>query len=124
MKKTCTQLIILVVVALTVLPVSVAGQDTTNATVVPTATATASVSTVATTVPPNTTVTIPVTTATTVLPANTTPLSNITMETVSSDHCDNRSDNDDPRHHDSTGYPGPCRKYYGCIVPAGRQYSY
>ncbi len=80
MRNTCTQLVILVVAALMVLPVSVAGQDTMNATVVPT-TATGAATPVTTGVPPNTTATIPVTTSATVPLVNTTPVSNTTMQT-------------------------------------------
>ena len=81
MRKTCTQLAILVVAVLMVLPVAVTGQDTTNATVVPVTTATGAVSPVTTGIPPNTTATIPVSTTTTVSPANATPLSNTTTQT-------------------------------------------
>jgi PEGA domain len=82
MKKTCTQLIILVVAALIVLPVAVTGQNTTNFTAVPTTMATGVVSTVTTVVPTNTTAPIPVTSTTTGPTANTTPLSNTPTETV------------------------------------------
>ena len=57
MKKTCTQLIFLAMVALILLPVSVTGQNTTNSTVVPMTTGTSSESSPATQVTPNTTAT-------------------------------------------------------------------
>lgn len=73
MKKTCLQLTILIVVALILTPVSAAGQNTSNSTIVPTTTVTGEVSTVTTQVSPNTTTTsVPVNVTTTVLPTTTT----------------------------------------------------
>jgi hypothetical protein len=82
MKKTCTQLIILVMVALIFLPVSATGQNTTNSTVVPTSTGTIVESPVTNQTPSETTATIPVTNTTTVPPKTITPVPGTTAEMV------------------------------------------
>ncbi|MFA4849667.1 MAG: PEGA domain-containing protein [Methanoregula sp.] len=97
MKKTNMRLIIFVMVAFILLPVSVIGQDTTNTTVIPTTTGagevivttqvTAEMTTTmpvtnATQIPTVTTTTIPIPTTTTVQ-SNTTPLQGTTTVTVS-----------------------------------------
>ena len=97
MKKTNMRLIIFVMVAFILLPVSVIGQDTTNTTVIPTTTGagevivttqvTAEMTTIvpvtnATQVPTVTTTTIPIPTTTTVQ-SNTTPLQSTTTVTLS-----------------------------------------
>jgi hypothetical protein len=82
MKKTRMQIIILVMVAFILLPVSVCGQNITNSTVVPIVTGTGMEPQVTTQVPIETTI-IPVTNATIVLSTNTTSLPGTTTETVS-----------------------------------------
>jgi hypothetical protein len=83
MKKTCTQLAILVMVAFIVLPVCVNGQNITNSTVTPTTTKTVLEPLVTTQVPAETTTTIPVTNTTLVLSTNTTPPPGTTTEMIS-----------------------------------------
>jgi hypothetical protein len=82
MKKTCTQLIILVMIAFILLPVSATGQNTTNSTVVQTNTTTTVESPVINQTPTETTVIIPVNTTKTVPPATTTPVPVTTTETA------------------------------------------
>jgi len=83
MKKTCAQLIILVVVAFILLPVCVNGQNVTNSTVIPTNTKTTLEPLVTTQVPAEKTTTIPVTNTTLVLSTNTTPQPGTTAEMIS-----------------------------------------
>lgn len=80
MKKTCTQLIILVMAALILLPVFATAQNTTNTTVVPTSNITTVESLVINQTPSGTPV--PVNTTTTVPPPTTTPLPGTTTETL------------------------------------------
>lgn len=98
MKKTCMPLIILVMVAFFLVPVSVSGQNITNSTVVPTVTGTgleplvttqvtAEMTTTipatnTTQVPSLTTTTIPIPNTTIVLSTNTTPLTSTTTATT------------------------------------------
>jgi hypothetical protein len=72
MKKTCTQLAILVMVVLILFPVSVAGQNTSNSTVNTTTTVTDTVSPVTTPVPSETTTIVQVNTTATAIPVTTT----------------------------------------------------